>query len=553
MVKGNKCSICVIALGLLLNLGSLHAASPSSEDHDFVVPVDNDAVHGFSLDWPQLERFYDDRDGAFVWHHEETLTAQGRQLYAWLSAAERDGLTSSDYHVNHLRYLVNDVMPDHLLLRELLMTDGFLRLAKDLRYGHLDPKVTDPLWLLPDDVFDPLDALNLALQQNTLPELLDSLSPRSNAYQRLKQALADYRDIQAMGGWQPLEIDQTLRPGDEHVRVAALRERLAIEADVGSESVENASRFDPALVATVKRFQRRFGLYEDGAVGPNTLRALNVPVETRIAQILANLERWRWLPHELESQHILVNTAGFDIAVKAEDQVVFHKRTVNGTQERQTPSFGSRVTHMVVNPLWTVPRSIAVKDLLPKQQMDNSFLQSKRIRVYRRHGKDFDEVDPLAIDWSIYHTDNFPFLLRQDSGKGNSLGRVKFYMPNQHAIYLHDTPAVGLFERPKRAFSSGCVRVENADQLARLLLQNDGASQEEQFSQALDTGETLISPLAHPMPVYLTYFTSWVDGNGDVHFRPDIYQRNVSLMLAMGEGMDPVTANHAETEDTSSL
>ncbi|MCU7844582.1 MAG: L,D-transpeptidase family protein [Candidatus Thiodiazotropha sp. (ex Monitilora ramsayi)] len=553
MLRVNRCFVGLIVLGLSFNLDTAHAESPELHTDDFNVPVVTDPVHDFSLDWTQLEHFYDSREGTFVWHDDRVLNRQGRRLFEWLSHADREGLSSNDYHVTHLKHLVDANLPDHLLLRELLLTDGYLRLARDLRNGHHDPKTIDPLWLLPNDLFDPLGALSLALRENHLDELLDNLSPQNDGYQKLKEALADYRDIWMEGGWATLEMGQTLRPGEVHEGVVGLRERLAYESDVPVEGIENPLLFDAVLVDTVKRFQRRFGLDEDGVVGPETLRALNVPVETRIAQILTNLERWRWLPHELEPQHIWVNTAGFDITLKAEEQVIFRKRTVNGREERQTPSFNSQVTHLVVNPTWTVPRSIAIKDLLPQQQRDDEFLQRKRIRVYRRNGKAWDEVDPLGIDWSLYHANNFPFLLRQDSGAGNSLGRVKFYMPNSHAIYLHDTPSVGLFERPVRAFSSGCVRVEHADELARLLLQESGVPQEDRFNQALDSGETMISPLSEPIPVYLTYFTSWVDGAGDVHFRPDIYQRNTNLMLAMDVGIGHVTAQRESAQEISSL
>jgi murein L,D-transpeptidase YcbB/YkuD len=540
----------LIALVLLFSLGSVHANVPQPHMGDFSVPLVDDPVHDYSLNWGELERFYDGRNGLFAWHDGEQLNEKGRQLYTWLSNADAEGLNLSDYNVDHLKHLVNDQVPEYHLLRELLLTDGYLRLARDLRYGHLDPKTTDPLWLLPNDLFDPIEILTQALQENRLGQALKSLSPKNESYGHLRQALQRYRKIHAAGGWPVLAFEETLRPGERHDNVMNLRIRFAFENNFSLTASEDPQLFDDELVRMVKRFQRRFGIYDDGVVGPKTLEALNVPVETRISQILVNLERWRWLPHELEPNYIWVNTAGFDISVKSQDQVVFNKRTINGREERQTPSFNSRITHLTINPTWTVPRSIAIKDLLPKQQADSSFLPNKRIRVYQRSGKAWDqEVDPATIDWSLYHEDYFPFLLRQDAGQGNSLGRVKFYMPNKHAIFLHDTPSVGLFNRPARAFSSGCIRVERADDLARLLMQDDGES----FDQAMDSGETLISPLAEPIPVYLTYFTSWVDSKGDVHFRPDIYHRNANLMLALEQGMGQVTAQTDRSEKTSSL
>ncbi|MEW8468863.1 MAG: L,D-transpeptidase family protein [Candidatus Thiodiazotropha sp.] len=323
-----------------------------------------------------------------------------------------------------------------------------------------------------------------------------------------------------------------------------LRARLAGDLPRLEGEVSDPYHYDDALIPAVKAFQLRHGLAADGIVGSATLRSLNEPIENRIARIRANLERWRWLPHELESQHLMVNTAGFEISLINEGRVVFHKRTVNGRQERQTPSFSSRVTHLVTNPLWTVPRSIAVKDMLPRLQQDSGYLASKQIRLYGRLEGQWIEVDPHPIPWQEYHENNFPFVLKQDPGSRNSLGRIKFHMPNPHQIFLHDTPARGLFERPNRAYSSGCVRVEGAEQLAGLLIDHGQRSQSGWLRRALHSGETLIEPLSKPMPVYLTYFTNWVDPSGEIHFRPDIYQRDTALMLAIGEGMEQMTARH---------
>jgi len=188
----------------------------------------------------------------------------------------------------------------------------------------------------------------------------------------------------------------------------------------------------------------------------------------------------------------------------------------------------------VANPEWTVPRSIAVRDLLPKQQRDADFLTARQFRVYRESGGERIEIDPASLEWSQYDVDNFPFVLKQDAGGDNTLGRFKFHMPNRYDIYLHDTPARGLFERPSRAFSSGCVRVEGAARLADLLLARAESGGRAQFHHAVEQGDTLILALTRPMPVYLAYFTSWVDEVGGVHFRPDVYLRDTRLLTALG-------------------
>ena len=197
----------------------------------------------------------------------------------------------------------------------------------------------------------------------------------------------------------------------------------------------------------------------------------------------------------------------------------------------------------MVNPEWTVPRIIAVEDLLPKQQIDEDFLDQKGIRVLQQQDGHWVQLDAKTIDWGQYNKDNFPFLLRQASGPKNSLGRIKFHMNNPYAIFLHDTPAVGLFKKPIRAFSSGCVRVQEADKLARFLLSSGGQSAEALVDLPLQSGETQITKLSTPIDVYLVYFTSWVDEDGSVQFRPDIYQRNTDLLLALHESKKKITTS----------
>ncbi|MEJ2465490.1 MAG: L,D-transpeptidase family protein [Candidatus Thiodiazotropha sp.] len=528
-----------LLLSLLLVIPALEAATVEFDSAGFTQQVEASAAQKMGLDWDSIRRLYEHLGEPFIWHQGETLNAQGRQLSAWLFSAEAEGLNPADYHVNQLQ---QQSLPDDPLLRELLLTDGYLRLAVDLRLGNQTARFLDPFGKLQLESFDPVEALIEALAQKRLPEMLAGLSPARVEYSRLRQALVRYQELEKQGGWPRLESDHSLRPGRQDPLIVHLRERLARETGWSNPIAEDQTLFDADLQAEVQRFQTRHGLEADGVVGEETLQALNVPVGRRVEQLRANLERWRWLPRELGTEHLLVNTAGFDITLQSHDRVVFSGRTVNGREERPTPSMVSSITHLVANPQWTVPRRIAVEDMLPRQQADPSYLSSKGIRSYRREAADWQEFDPATIDWALYHRDNFPFILKQDAGAGNSLGRVKFHMPNRQAIYLHDTPAVGLFTRSHRALSSGCVRVEDADQLASLLITRADPWEADKFTQAMRTGETLIVPLREPIPVYLTYFTSWVGREGEVQFRPDIYQRDRVLMLAIARDDHPVTA-----------
>jgi murein L,D-transpeptidase YcbB/YkuD len=520
---------------------------------DLVVPLNTTLEEGLAIDWSQVERLYDQHHQAFIWHRGGELTDQGRRLLDWLATADLEGLDADDYHMDRLPDLFFNTSPGAVLSRELLLSDGYLKLARDLRLGRYDAHTLDPLWMLPNESFDAVEALSKALSQGRLEQLLSTLRPTHSGYLQLRDALAKYRVIQAKGGWSTLHLDGKLQPGDGGPAIVSLRQRLIDELIPIEGGSALGDYFDINLEKAVKHFQRRLGLKPDGVVGSATLRALNVPVDRRIAQIRTNLERWRWMPHELEPRHLIVNTAGFEITLMEREQVVFHKRTVNGRQTRQTPSFSSQVTHLVMNPLWTIPRRIAVKDILPQLQRDRHYLATRQIRLYALSDGQWGEVDPVGIDWEGYSENNFPFVLKQDAGDRNSLGRIKFHMPNAHQIYLHDTPARGLFEYPARAFSSGCVRIEAADQLAQLLIDYADQPQRNWLQSALRSGETLTSPLARPMPVYLTYFTSWVDADGEIHFRPDIYLRNTPLMLVMDAGIEHFAAHHDSRPGSPSL
>jgi murein L,D-transpeptidase YcbB/YkuD len=239
------------------------------------------------------------------------------------------------------------------------------------------------------------------------------------------------------------------------------------------------------------------------------------------------MERWRWLPRDLEATHILVNLAGFELTLMHASEPSLWMRVITGRPDRASPAMHSHITGLVLNPDWTVPRRIAVEDLLPQLQRNPRALRAKHISVLRWQDGSLVEVDPTHVDWHTVDADNFPFLLRQSPGAHNSLGRLKFEMPNRRAIYLHDTPAKDLFRKSVRAFSSGCIRVEKPLQLAARLLDADGQTAGRSLLERIESGETQALPITPAVPVYLVYLTAWVDGAGNLQYRNDVYGRNV--------------------------
>jgi murein L,D-transpeptidase YcbB/YkuD len=285
--------------------------------------------------------------------------------------------------------------------------------------------------------------------------------------------------------------------------------------------------YDEALAAAVRAFQARHGLTDDGVVGARTVEELNVPVEKRIEQLRVNLERGRWLLRDIGDTFVAVNVAGFRLIFVRDGRIEWETRVQVGKPYRATPVFRSEISYLVLNPNWTVPPGILRKDIIPEQRRDPRTLEKKGLKVYDRAG---NEVPASAVDWSAR---SFPYTVRQDPGPTNALGRVKFMFPNEHNVYLHDTPSKNLFDADDRAFSSGCIRVEDPLKLAELLLAGHANWGRDAIDRAVASGGTRTVTLKPRVPVLLTYWTAWMRGTSEIHFRRDIYGRDTKLAAAL--------------------
>ncbi len=416
---------------------------------------------------------------------------------------------------------------------ELLLTDAFVRYATEIRAGRRIPGYTEPDWAIVTPRFDAVATLTQALREPaSFAAVLASLPPPAPDYRALVAALGRYRAVAARGGWPAVPPGNFLKPGDEQGRVAALRARLAVEDELVSRRAD--VRYDDRLAEAVRRFQARHGLAVDGIVGPATVQALNVPVSDRIQQIVVNLERWRWLPRELGRHHIVVNAADASLHVVVDGRPALTSRVVVGDLRHPTPVVQAWVDAIVLHPRWNVPTSIAVEEILPRLRENRRYLAENDIVVLERR-----ESDPfgLAIDWAAIPADHFPFRLQQQPGPDNPLGRIKLDIPNRFDVYLHDTPTRALFARPVRTASHGCIRVERADDLAVHVLEDEGRGWTRQrLADALDAGETQRISLSRPLPVYILYWTAFVEPDGSVQFREDVYGRDRRLAAALAGG-----------------
>jgi len=423
-----------------------------------------------------LPAFYEQRAYRPAWTHEKGLLPQARSLLSAIQKAEEQGLRPTDYHLNKVENLLPETrkifkLPDPRLLVDidLMLTDAFLIYGSHLVSGRINPESIDPQWFASRRELDLVQVLEAALRSAEIEKELYSLLPLHPDYEKLRKALAHYRQITADGGWPSVPIDLRIQKGDHGDQIPILRHRLAVEGFIEEAPTALDTLFDDELEQALKQFQIQNGLEPDGVLGKQTTRALNITVEERSRQITVNMERWRWLPQDLGSRYILVNIAGFYLDVIENQQPVMDMRIVAGKPYRRTPVFSDKVTYLVMHPYWGVPKSLAIKDILPKVKKDPAFLAQQKFKIFRGRGANTKEIDPGSIDWPSVTSANLNFWFRQEPGPQNALGRIKFMFPNQFDVYLHDTPARELFAKARRDFSSGCIRIEKPLELADYL------------------------------------------------------------------------------------
>ena len=496
---------------------------------------------------PVLPELYERRGFRAAW------TAAGRldALLGAIDDAVLDGLEPEDYHRAELgrRRAAPGDDPGDRADFDLLATDAFVRLAYHLYFGKVDPARLDAHWNFTRTLGreEAVGMLLGALETGHVVELLDRLRPQQAVYRDLRRRLAAHRELAARGGWPELPGGATLAPGARDPRVPALRARLAASGDLAGSRFgetraadrDTAQMFDPALERAVRGFQRRHLLAEDGAIGAATRAALDVPIERRIEEIRINLERGRWVLHQLPDSFVVCNIAGYETYLVADSRREWSTRCQVGQQGRQTPIFRAEMRYLVFNPTWTVPSGILSRDILPPlKRGDLGVLARKKLKVIDREGR---TVAPSSVNWSRVSARNCPYTFRQDAGPDNALGRVKFMFPNAYSVYLHDTPSKDLFEEPKRAFSSGCIRIERPLELAERVLADPRKWNAAAIAKVVESGVTTTVTLRRPLPVLLLYWTAYPLAGDQVAFAPDVYQHDPGVLKALD---GPVRFDH---------
>lgn len=476
-----------------------------------------------------LPIIYDRRDYTTAWVPDRV-----DEVVRLLESASSHGLDPRDYHLTTVANLRDD--PDAIADVDLLLSDGLLRFAYHLSFGKVDAAKLDSNWNFKRDLDgrDPVAVFQGLVESTDLTQMWNSLPglQKGPRYEALREGLRRYRRIEEDGGWAPVPEGATLEVGDDDPRVVALRARLAASGHL--ESAGQSNHFDAQLWQAVRAFQANHGLDVDGAVGPGTLRAMNVPVDTRIDQIRLSLERLRWVVDSgVKGRNVIVNIANFTVYVLDDSDIAWETRAQVGRPYRQTPIFRADMTYIEVNPTWTVPPGILRNDVLPAIWRDPTYLERKNMVVLDAHG---DPVDTTTLDWDSYRDGRFPYMIRQQPGPENALGRVKFIFPNPHFVFLHDTPSKNLFDQTSRSFSSGCIRVENPFELAEILLDDQPEWNAESIEALLDSGVTKRIILKKPLNVMMVYLTALAfDEGATMQFFDDIYSRDARLLQELEE------------------
>lgn len=479
-------------------------------------------IEGEPIDGPRLRPIYEARGQAPLWSGEDDRDARLGVLVATVSDASTHGLDPTWYHVAAITQRRSSSDPRVQAELDLLASDALIQYASDVRVGRQAPtRRSDEVDVAPRS----MDASALVAGAVAAPDLkayLAGLVPQGDDYRRLCELLARHRKLLTDGGL------PTIPTGTGPATLAVVQRFLVLTGDLPPE-VGGATPSVESLKPGVAAFQRRHGLAADGALGTATRAAMNVPVATRIEQIVANLERARWLPDDLGARHVAVNIPDFTLQVVDTGHPVLEMPVVVGKTDWTTPIVSSQITQLSFNPTWTVPPNIARRDMLHRVRRDSSYLTGIGLDVYARGAG--HRVDPTTVDWST--TSLGSFMLRQPAGPRNPLGRVKFEFPNVNGVYLHDSPSRRYFSAPVRAFSHGCVRVGRALDLAWELLRDTPEWPPSRRQSLLRDWKTRYVRLAAPVPVHILYRTAWVDQSGTAHFRTDIYGRDRRLAEAM--------------------
>lgn len=474
---------------------------------------DSSFLHEFILHYPkwkpyekEIHGFYQKRNYAYAWYDQQGMIEQAWNLYNKIENIAEEGVNIPLLYEPELHRMMDDTAginhqrPDVLL--DVMLTAQYFFYARQIWTGLGKEGMEAIAWDLPRKKMSYEQYLDSLLNMPSSEFMMHE--PVYHQYKKLKEQLTIYRNIANDGGWDTIPLPKkSLRKGDSNYIVTAIRKRLYKTKDL--LQLTNHPVFNDTLENAVKNFQKRHGLTEDGVVGKSVIEAMNVRVEKRIDQVIVNMERCRWLPVQLKDEYFVINIPEFKFHAYADDTLKWSMKVVVGKSVTETAIFTGTMKYVVFAPYWNVPESILKNEILPAISKNSHYVENNHMEWVNKS-------------------------LRQKPGPWNALGKVKFLFPNSHNIYLHDTPSKDLFQRDQRTFSHGCIRVEQPKKLAQYVLEHQPQWTEQRIDSAMNGEKELYVTLKKTYPVFIAYFTSWVDDGGLMNFRKDIYKKDERLL-----------------------
>lgn len=490
-----------------------------------------------------LPRFYEERDFQSAWSNFESF----KDALLAIEESYLDGLLPTDYHADALVEIADRIMSlsaqkeiDYKWVAEfdILLTDAIFLYAFHLFDGKTDPYKLDLNWNFGynDLPAEAPEGLALAIGERSLSQTLNGLRPNFQEYKSLMDELAFYRTIAENGGWGTIAEGGKIDPGASDPRIPLIRKRLLVTNDLSNPANLESTTYDAELEKDIRSFQDRHGLDVDGIIGKGSFTALNIPVEKKIAMLRVNMERARWVMHNVPDEFLVVNIARYKAYLIKNDQVIHETNVMVGKTYHKTPVFRAKLQYIEFNPTWTVPVSITRNEMIPKIKKDHDYLQKKNMVLLNTSG---NIVNQSTIDFSAISANNFPYTIRQEPGPWNALGIVKFIFPNKHSVYLHDTPSKSLFSRANRSFSHGCIRTQHPLDLAEVLLKGTEWDKAK-IDKLVDSKETKRVFIKPQLDVFLLYWTTGIIDTEEVFYLPDVYDRDQHILNMLDQKVKSV-------------